>query len=145
MSHGVTTDVVKFQAYLGRGDQMEDGLIQKLCEPLCWLELQEEEHDVENPVLTESHGWTTSTTLDCDDVVAFGKRGRLYGYQWVKGEHKVFCWNSSQFSNGGDLEGSVAANDRASLEVFLVDFKDELSFNDFSGKIQEDDVAEQWG
>lgn len=136
MSHGVTTDVVKFQAYLGHGEQMEESVVQKLCEPHCWLEIQS--------VLSRlsERGWTcTGAEDEGDGALYYGKHKRLIAYPWVKGEYAVYCWNSSQYNNGGDLEGSVAADDRESIEAFLADFKDDLGVCE----ILEDDTAEQWG
>jgi len=138
MSHNVTTDVVPFQAYLGSGDQMGLSLLQKLCEPMCWLESREED-------VTESindHGW--QLLLD-DGEIHFGKKGRLYGWPWTKGNFTVICWNSSSCSNGGYLEGTVASNDRESIEIFLADFKEDLDLRGFKGEIQEDDTAKLWG
>ena len=146
MSHGVTTDVVPFQAYLGHGEQSEGSILCMLCEPACWLEFQYEDLEVEHPVLSVLNGWSCSETRENDDiVVTFGKKSRLYGYQWSKGDYRVICWNSSQYNNGGDLEGSVAADVRASIEAFLADFKEDLDLVGFAGQIQEDDTAEMWG
>lgn len=143
MSHGVTTDVVPFQAYLGHGEQMKVSLLQKLCEPQCWLECQEEEPEV---FLLEANGWQYDAVDSMDRAcVHFGKKDRMYGYPWTKGDFRVYCWNSSQYSNGGDLEGSVAADDRASIEAFIADFKDDLDLNGFAGSIVEDDTCEWWG
>lgn len=145
MSHGVTTDMVKFQAYLGHGEQMEDSLLCMLCEPACWLDYLAEELEVESPTLNVVHGWSSTETRENDVIVKFGKKGRMYGSLWTKGDFRVYCWNSSQYSNGGDLEGSVAADDRASIEAFIADFKDDLGLNGFAGRYVEDDTCEQWG
>jgi len=147
MSHGVTTDVVKFQAYLGSDDQSEDSLLCMLCEANCWLDYQEEELEIESPALKVVHGWSCSDPMGGSiiDVVTFGKKGRMYGYLWSKGTSKVYCWNSSPDNNGGALEGAIAADDRESIETFVADFKDDLGLAGFAGTIQEDDTCEWWG
>jgi len=137
MGHSATSDVVPFHIwnfaqgldddhpflgaeYWAEGESCED----------------EEEAASRNLDNLEVNGWKYS---HCGlDASSFGKHMRLYGDVWLNGDHKVFIINESQYSNVGEYEMTVCANDRPSLEAFKKDFELKRKINDL-------DSVSQWG
>lgn len=62
-----------------------------------------------------------------------GKRGRLHGDLWQKGGHEVWLINESEYSNVGEYEMAIVANDRAALEEFVADWHDVMDYMDIEG------------
>ncbi len=78
-----------------------------------------------------------------EDESRFGNKKRLYkdGF-WKKTgtEFAVVCFNSSQYSNVGELEPTAVSINKESLEEFVKDFSVYFTFSD----IEETDSVEQW-
>lgn len=149
MSHSTWSDVVPFVAHnVMNGDDWKEGTnyTDEQCllrEPESWAEgayLTEEEMDARGGEKFDElqgytlHGWS----LDYNDREEVGKKRRLYGNRWRKGELSVWIINESEYSNVGYYEMAVCANDRASVEEFLKDWS-------LSGKIEETDSVSQSG
>jgi hypothetical protein len=140
MSHSCSTDIVPFvvhNIFWGESSALPDNDLVKIAFFEEWAEEQDE--DPTEP--TDIRGWVTSS-----EVVNFGRKGRFFVNWITKGEHKVFFINESQYSNVGEYEASLCADDKASIEAFMADFDDCIDKSENAGElvIEEKDAVQQW-
>jgi hypothetical protein len=141
MSHSCTTDIVPVvvhNIFWGSAGALPENDLVKLAMFEEWAEEQDEEPEEPSNI----RGWVTES-----DVDHFGKKGRLYVNWITKGEHKVLFINESQYSNVGEYEMSLCADDKASIEAFMADFDDCIDKTVDAGaiEIEEKDAVQQWG
>jgi len=72
------------------------------------------------------------------DSEEIGKRQRLIARAWVKGKHRVWIINESEYAAGGDYQISLIANDSDSITEFAKDWDIELKLG-----IEENDTVQQ--
>lgn len=107
---------------------------------------------------TPRNGFTRDVALrlccpsdeECDDPYSYqgwsyqkqhdeiGKRKRLYANAWVKGEHRVWIINESEYAAGCDYQISLVADSSDSIAEFAKDWNIELRLG-----IEENDTVQQ--
>ena len=147
MSHRPTSDIVKFVANFGE-TQFGLNIQTKLCEPDSYQDYleeslyprEDEDEDIQNNVEAkpftedrEERGWAHK------GYEQTGKRKRITAEKWVKENFVVYCFNASQYNCVGEVCALVTANDKASIEEFLKDFKDQEPTD-----YEETESVEQW-
>jgi len=96
----------------------------------------QEEEDLE---VGDTRGWVSHG----DDVVRLGKRKRVYGWKATKGDATVYFVNESAYAvSVGEYEVAVVADDRASLEAFIEDWKDTRDHPQIKLTIEEVDTVD---
>lgn len=152
MGHHVWADVVPFvihrifEGSVFGGEKYDtDTLLLTVPEEWALGEFEEDEKEYErleaNPRQeVTAHGWflaifTNHPEYDGSNI---GKNDRIYGYVWKKDDFVVHVVNESHYSNCGEYEVSICANDRASIEQFKDDFG-------LEGRIEENDSVTQSG
>jgi len=140
MSHSCETDVVPFvvhNIFWGSSNNLPENDLIKLALFEEWAEEQDEEPT--EP--TNVRGWVVN-----DKIVNFGRKKRFFVTWLTKGKHKVLFINESQYSNVGEYEEALCANDKASIEAFLADFDDCIDKSDDAGElvIEKGDAVQQW-
>lgn len=80
------------------------------------------------------NGWT----LDIEDDRNLGKKEMLWGFCWHKDDLTVWTVNESHYSNAGDIDMCVVADDEASVKAFLADWN-------LTAKVVTNDVVYQSG
>lgn len=144
MGHGIIgKDIVPFRSRLPiyEADGCDSDDLSVLFEHESYLDdIEEDERqttadlsDPEHPVL---NGWTLT------DICNFGKKNKLFGPKWSKGDFHVYLLNESDASNVGFYEISLCANDEASAREFLKDF---ANLFEESMTFDQDEIAVQWG
>lgn len=66
-------------------------------------------------------GWTLTSAAQ-----EAGRRDRLFADQLTKDEHSVYLVNEDMDASGGATALAVFSNDRAAVEAFLADWRDEI-------------------
>jgi hypothetical protein len=72
--------------------------------------------------------------------IDIGKNKHLYTEQWIKNDEIIYALNESKYSNVGEVELSIVADNKELIEEFCQDHKLEIRFG-----IKEDDTAKCWG
>ncbi len=145
MSHNCYSDIVPFVKHcFFEGDPNKDRQASKLFNTDCYLE---GECDWQWDFSDEDISNITNQKLVVNDwthmgYVNFGKRGYIYASLWTKDDsQKVWIVNSSQYSNVGEFDMAIMANDRTSVVEFSKDFS-HLMTTDIP--IEETDVVQCW-
>jgi len=141
MSHSCDADVVPFVAhrvaYCSDREPIPNNELWKVLTPECWVDLygtDEENQDVFLPVV---RGWSVTKKVE-----HLGKKQRIYVTWIVKGKFRVCEVNESQYSNVGEYDESICADDQESIAAFLTDFADCL---EKEPEIESNDTVQQWG
>jgi hypothetical protein len=141
MSHSCDADVVPFVAhgvaYGSDREPLPNDELWKVLEPEIWVD--QYGTDIENigAFLPVVRGWSVT-----GEVARIGKKKRLYVTWLVKGDFKVAQVNESQYSNVGEYDESICADNQESIAAFLVDFADCI---EKMPEIESNDTVTQWG
>lgn len=143
MGHGIMAkDVVRYCSLVTENKSSAD-LAGLLVDSECWWECQDPEEfpgdfslEAVN-ALNKFNGWDLHSHTE-----GIGKKGRLWGWTWTKGERRVTFMNTSQYSNGDDI----------TLHLVCDTPEDAMAFHDDNGHLWdsgfdlcEDEILELWG
>lgn len=120
MSHSISKGMVPWaiqNIFMFEGPDDDD--MGKLCDPECWAEEHGPTGQLEDADNLVVGGWQLSST--CEDAPCL-KGIWISGPVWVKGIHKVWLLNESQYNNVGSYEVTAIAENEESLKEFSKDF-----------------------
>ena len=128
MGHHIWSDVVPFVAHdvfiLSHYDNISDLDPEdiKFIDAYVYLDGDWEEDDEAWDAVDKENVTRDDWKFDKSDLAEVGKKGRLYGQIWRKGDYTVYLVNESHYSNIGDYCVAVCADDKDSVREFLKDF-----------------------
>lgn len=126
MSRKTITDIVPFIFRAIEVEGLEDDDLSKLLDPEAWVEEyceefieNEEEFDYDQYMDNfQVRGWKLTSSVE------LGKRGRLSGDKWTKGDISVFLINESSYSHVGVYELSIVGNTYDDVKAFYLEWQD---------------------
>lgn len=166
MGHGITgKDVVPFGTVVANWSYDDiDNDLAMMEDPTAALNSRFENSEEENPTCEWVDGWESLSEEEqnkfkyfenwlatknfmvrewrYDNLVEIGRKKDIFAHKWVKGEHEIFLTNTSQYSNGGETECTLCANDEISAAEFMKDFSDVIEYND---PVESNYVVVTWG
>jgi hypothetical protein len=141
MSHSCDADVVPFVAhgvaYCSDRNPIPDNEVWKVLAPETWVDLYGTDIENASAFLPTVRGW--SVTKERDQI---GKKKRLYVTWLVKGDFRVAEVNESQYSNIGEYDECICADNQESIAAFLADFADCITK---PVSIESSEIVQQWG